>query len=338
MLCANNRWGKRVIANDAEKQENYFCPACLLPVILKQGKQVRPHFAHKKSNLCQMFSEAESEEHIFLKGVFYQWLKKFNEKVEIEPYLPELAQRPDLLSENFAFEIQCSPLTYSRFIERTMNYQRKQFTVWWILGSGLINKKLLSGQKLSQLVKGSCRYDEQRNVHFWAVDRQAGKLYLYYGLTLSITREISCQVMEWSFYTCSLTEILTKKWSSGTQVIADRAKKSIHQELNRQLRWKKDSLLQVQEFCYMRGKHLLYLSSWIYQQSDFFFFFGTNVIVYRVLFDETVNENRVLHYLCWREELEKILSEWLFPLISKEQTYWRFFKECCDLWKKKEDN
>ncbi len=338
MLCAINQYGKRFIASQAVKQEIYFCPGCRLPVILKQGKQVRAHFAHKKSSVCQVFSEAESEEHVFLKEVFYQWLKKFAEQVEIEPYLSELAQRPDLLSGNFAFEIQCSPLAYSRFIERTTNYQRKQFTVWWILSSSLINKKLLAGPKLSQLVKGACRYDEQRHVHFWAVDRHTGKLYLYHELTLSVAQEISYRVMEWSFYTCSLTKILTNQLVSDTQIVASRAKKEIYQELDWQLRRKQDALLQVQEFCYMRGKHLLYLSSWIYQQSAFFFFFGTNVLVYRVLFEETLQEKRLLHYLCWREKLEDVAPEWLFPLISKEQTCWRFFEECCDLWKKKVDN
>ncbi len=43
--------------------------------------------------------------------------------------------------------------------------------------------------------------------------------------------------------------------------------------LARQLIYKQKNTVSIQEQCYLRHKHLLYLSPWIYQNSRFFFLF-----------------------------------------------------------------
>jgi competence CoiA-like predicted nuclease len=46
----NNR--SLIKPESAEKGNNYFCPACGEPVILKKGDVRVPHFAHKISETC----------------------------------------------------------------------------------------------------------------------------------------------------------------------------------------------------------------------------------------------------------------------------------------------
>ncbi|MDY4308096.1 competence protein CoiA family protein [Enterococcus mundtii] len=61
-------------------------------------------------------------------------VEKSYPRVEMEGYLSQLMQRPDILVGHHAFEIQCSPLSYERMIERTINYKANGYVVWWLLG------------------------------------------------------------------------------------------------------------------------------------------------------------------------------------------------------------
>ena len=58
------------------------------------------HFAHKKVDSCLAFYEAESTYHMYGKELLYRWFKRQNVHVEIEHYLPEIQQRPDIFIES----------------------------------------------------------------------------------------------------------------------------------------------------------------------------------------------------------------------------------------------
>ena len=58
------------------------------------------HFAHKKEDSCLAFYEAESMYHRHGKELLYRWFKRQNFHVDIEHYLPEIQQRPDILIES----------------------------------------------------------------------------------------------------------------------------------------------------------------------------------------------------------------------------------------------
>ncbi len=52
--------------------------------------------------------------------------------------------------------------------------------------------------------------------------------------------------------------------------------------------------VSIQEQCYLRHKHLLYLSPWIYQNSRFFFYLREQVFLYRMLYEESLNNRKYL--------------------------------------------
>ena len=62
MLIAKNQKGLLVSAleNGLNREETYRCPGCQGIVLLRQGKVICPHFAHKSLQDCQFFSENES--------------------------------------------------------------------------------------------------------------------------------------------------------------------------------------------------------------------------------------------------------------------------------------
>ncbi len=66
---------------------------------MRLGKQKKWHFAHKKEDSCLAFYEAESMYHRHGKELLYRWFKRQNFHVDIEHYLPEIQQRPDIFIE-----------------------------------------------------------------------------------------------------------------------------------------------------------------------------------------------------------------------------------------------
>ena len=119
----------------------HFCPSCRKPVILKAGTVKIPHFAHKRLEGCEAFSEGESERHLKGKADLHRWIRRTHQ-VELEAYLPEISQRPDLLVEGkVAIEYQCSPLSASLFVERTQGYKENEMFPFWIYGGPPIKRQ-----------------------------------------------------------------------------------------------------------------------------------------------------------------------------------------------------
>lgn len=155
MFTAEIKTGEVLFASDESinRTQKYYCRGCKQRVMYKSGKKITSHFSHYPKEACQTFSEGETAEHLAGKRQLYDWLHLNGEKVEMEAYLPELKQRPDLLwtRENgtkVALEFQCSPLPRSRMEERTNGYLKNGYTVYWILGERFhIKKKLTDFQK-----------------------------------------------------------------------------------------------------------------------------------------------------------------------------------------------
>lgn len=151
MLIAKDERENLTYADQAKKETLYFCPACCKKVFLKRGTYIAAHFAHYANNNCTSFSEGETLEHLEGKKILYNWFRACNLPVELEPYLKELNQRPDLLikkgKRRISIEFQCSPLKESDFIERTEGYLSKDIEVIWILGSPFFkSKKIINTQ------------------------------------------------------------------------------------------------------------------------------------------------------------------------------------------------
>jgi competence protein CoiA len=116
----------------------FYCTACQNPVQLKLGTKRLPHFAHLKDAKCASHAEHETPYHMEGKRQLYLWLSKQGVEVEIESYLSEIKQRPDLLlkdnGEKIAIEYQCSQLTHELLNKRTQSYNRLSIFPIWILG------------------------------------------------------------------------------------------------------------------------------------------------------------------------------------------------------------
>lgn len=143
MILALTQTGNYLLANDPQAKEykNLRCPSCKRRVFLKHGKRKISHFSHHAKEACNVFSEGETLEHITGKLHIFNYLKEKGYHVELEAYLKELKQRPDILliinNQKIAIEFQCSFLSIERMIDRTNNYYKHGYEVYWILGEKL---------------------------------------------------------------------------------------------------------------------------------------------------------------------------------------------------------
>lgn len=141
-----------IASANLSKRKKYVCPSCKKRVYLKVGKIIRPHFAHYQEEACAMFSEGETEEHLDGKIQLAHHFKKIGRNVQLEAYLPNLQQRPDILFEKgkrkIAIEFQCSAISIENISLRTKGYLKAGYEVIWILGKHFnYNHKLTAVHK-----------------------------------------------------------------------------------------------------------------------------------------------------------------------------------------------
>jgi competence protein CoiA len=137
MVSLAGRWTKERLI--PLKRETFFCPACRQEVVLKLGNHRIPHFAHKKGTACPYEHEPESTRHVTGKLDLFEWLKRQGIPAKLEPYLPSVQQRPDILLQYrhhaYALEYQCSAISEPLFQKRNDAYRLAGIRPIWILGA-----------------------------------------------------------------------------------------------------------------------------------------------------------------------------------------------------------
>ncbi|MGX7148249.1 competence protein CoiA [Enterococcus ureasiticus] len=246
------------------KGKNYFCPACSDPVRIKNGKVKLPHFSHYSNSTCSMYSEGETVEHLALKEAFAKWCEKEGIEYELEKYLPELNQRPDLLIGNIALEIQCSPLSTQRLIERTRSYQKHDYIPIWICGKKLFSNR----QTLNELAKNLCYYSDGLGFYLWTADWEKEELTLHVHIEEDWKKRMYSLKKSWSFYSDFLLKILNfpkkpkmyiqRKFKIGELM------QEYYSELNRKLYTRDEKIRMLQAELYNNRFHLLQLPNWFY--------------------------------------------------------------------------
>ncbi|WP_261384269.1 competence protein CoiA family protein [Planococcus sp. CPCC 101016] len=115
--------------------EQFFCPTCHAPLLMKIGEINIPHFAHKTLSACDKFSEPESSLHLQGKLHLYHFFHQLNFKVELEKYFSMTRQRVDLLVDgHYALEFQCSAIPVLQLNERSNGYRQLNMKPIWLKG------------------------------------------------------------------------------------------------------------------------------------------------------------------------------------------------------------
>lgn len=144
MLIALND-DQRIDASSAAKGLKYICPNCKADVILKQGRIVIHHFAHRPPTVCS-WSRGETREHLLAKIVIRDAFRarSYQADYEVEVLSGEGDRRADVLvtigqGAQVAIEIQHTPILYDAIERRTGAYLVAGVPVIWV---GILSKKM----------------------------------------------------------------------------------------------------------------------------------------------------------------------------------------------------
>lgn len=129
MFTALTKDNKRVSIEEAVPGENYLCPVCGNPVVVKAAKSdsVRTHFAHKKNRLCiDDWKHDMSEWH-------FEWQSKFPiDSREVVVERDGVVHRADILINDTVIEFQHSHIDGEEFEARNSFYKNCGYRVVWL--------------------------------------------------------------------------------------------------------------------------------------------------------------------------------------------------------------
>lgn len=128
----------RIEASKAERGPDYHCPACGRIVVLKKGRKLIHHFAHKPPTDCS-WAAGETRGHYEAKLVVADALVGRGLKAEIEHVVHALPgdRRADVMAWSpkglpIAIELQHTPIDLSEIQERARSYSGAGIAQIWI--------------------------------------------------------------------------------------------------------------------------------------------------------------------------------------------------------------
>lgn len=151
MLTAISSQGTKIILPLLSKKKivqlkehtSFYCSYCKEGVILKVGSRRIPHFAHQRTSSCSR-ALGEGAYHEQGKVDLYRWLVQQGYSVQLEVFLSEINQRPDLLlqlgKKRIAIEFQCASIPLKLLISRTNGYHQLGITPLWFLGGNRMKR------------------------------------------------------------------------------------------------------------------------------------------------------------------------------------------------------
>ena len=153
MFIALNSNGERISIENAIKNNEYFCPICGEPLIIRAANSfaVKTHFAHKRGTVCyDDWTHDMSEWHL-------SWQKRFPEQYrEVIIEKNGIKHRADICIKNTVIEFQHSPITAEEIVKRNDFYISCGYQVVWVFDATDKIKNCI-GNSIDPM---KCRYDD----------------------------------------------------------------------------------------------------------------------------------------------------------------------------------
>lgn len=129
MFIALDNNGQRISIESAVKENQYFCPICGEPLIIRatDSLAVKTHFAHKRGTICyDDWTHDMSEWHL-------SWQRQFPEQFrEVVIEKNGIKHRADICINNTVIEFQHSPITGEEIAKRNDFYLSCGYQVVWV--------------------------------------------------------------------------------------------------------------------------------------------------------------------------------------------------------------
>lgn len=207
--------GKIVRAAGCRLDGPFICPECGQALSLMHGKRKHAYFVHTHDG--DSHCHGETKLHQQGKSQMMKWAKAHGWHPQMEVFLPNVKQRPDLLiqvdQKPFVLEYQCSPLGLERLIERNHGYRSLHLPYCWFLGPRY--RCRLHDSKVAQFTQW---HQGQPVLPFWDLDNSRPEFQFNY-LRVPFVQNINANKrIKYIRQTLALQEMMVmrtdKRWRS----------------------------------------------------------------------------------------------------------------------------
>lgn len=165
-LTARSKEGETLSISEANRGEEYLCPACNSSLGVRQGLRRVPHFYHRTLRHCHL--SLKSAEHL-QSQLFLQ--KNLPDTVTLEKSFPSIRRIADVVWETkkMILEVQCSPISLGEVKRRIHDYGKLGYQVLFLLHDKTFNRPSLSQAE---------QYLREQTCYFLNINRR-GHGYIY---------------------------------------------------------------------------------------------------------------------------------------------------------------
>ncbi len=151
MLFAIDYNDNRVHIEDTHGNQEYYCPYCGAPLIMKKGEIRQHHFAHKQNHIC---SDTWERSHSYDISPWHnEWQSLFpKENQEVKLSLGDTKHRADVMIDRTVIEFQHSIMSVKDFDDRNNFYFNLGNKVIWLFDlSDLLEDQLVCKETSGRL-------------------------------------------------------------------------------------------------------------------------------------------------------------------------------------------
>ena len=126
MYIAEDKFGIKIDIADAITDQEYFCPVCHSPLLIKDGEINAKHYAHKSGACMDDWNYDMSEWHRRMQS-FYNF-----ENREVVLKYNGKTHRADVMINDTVIEFQHSPISAKEFMDRNIFFQNLGKRIAWV--------------------------------------------------------------------------------------------------------------------------------------------------------------------------------------------------------------
>ena len=198
MIRANDKNGESILIGDTIKGEEYFCPTCGKPLIIKAkdpDAAVRPYFSHRPNTHCtDNWKYDMSEWH-------RAWQEKFPKQCrEIVLENNGIKHRADVLINNIVIEFQHSSISHEEILERNNFYRSLGYNVVWVFDATSPTYKIKNKAKNNDCIDPmKCKEDDlcwnRAKSQFKPIFQKGISVYIQYKTTVSTQQKEEVDIL-----------------------------------------------------------------------------------------------------------------------------------------------
>lgn len=129
MIIALDKDNNRIHINETERKNDYYCPSCGKPLVIRKGEIRRHHFAHMASDNCTDSWSGSYD----MTDWHFDWQSKYpKDNQEVLCALGSVNHRADVMIDRTVVEFQHSSMSTETFNNRNSFYDGLGYKVIWL--------------------------------------------------------------------------------------------------------------------------------------------------------------------------------------------------------------